>query len=151
MDEGGDLSIRVAEVSDLPHVLRLLAQPDMDNGAVLEIGQARSVFAEICSIPNYRLYIAEQAGEVVGTFALLIMPNLGHLGAASGVLEDVVVAEHSHQKGIGRRMVQKALELCRLAGCYKMVLSSNLRRTEAHAFYERLGFEKHGYSYRVSL
>ena len=43
------------------------------------------------------------------------------------------------------------MAICRQKGCYKMMLSSNLRRTGAHAFYESLGFEKHGYSFRIDL
>ena len=42
--------------------------------------------------PDYTLYVAEQAGDVVGSFALLVMDNLGHLGAPSAIVEDVVVA-----------------------------------------------------------
>ena len=48
-------------------------------------------------------------------------------------------------------MMEKAIALCQEAGCYKMFLSTNLKRTDAHAFYEYLGFKKHGYSYRVEL
>jgi GNAT superfamily N-acetyltransferase len=48
-------------------------------------------------------------------------------------------------------MVAHAIELCRAKGCYKMALTSNLRRKEAHGFYEHLGFERHGYSYRIEL
>ena len=43
------------------------------------------------------------------------------------------------------------MEQCRAAGCYKLSLSTNLRRKEAHAFYESLGFQKHDYSYSVEL
>ena len=48
-------------------------------------------------------------------------------------------------------MMQVAMEQCRAAGCYKLSLSTNLRRKEAHAFYESLGFQKHDYSYSVEL
>jgi hypothetical protein len=36
-------------------------------------------------------------------------------------------------------------------GCYKMTLSSNLKRESAHAFYDSLGFKKHGFSFLVEL
>ena len=36
---------------------------------------------------------------------------------------------------------------CRAAGCYKLTLSSNIARQGAHAFYDSLGFERHGYSF----
>jgi len=44
-----------------------------------------------------------------------------------------------------------AMNYCQSKGCYKLALSSNLNREEAHRFYERLGFKKHGYSFSVEL
>jgi GNAT superfamily N-acetyltransferase len=48
-------------------------------------------------------------------------------------------------------MVRQAIELCRDKGCYKLALSSNSRRSRAHAFYESLGFKRHGYSFVAEL
>jgi hypothetical protein len=44
-----------------------------------------------------------------------------------------------------------AMEQYKEADCYKLVLSSNLKKTEAHAFYESLDFEKYGFSFRVEF
>jgi len=48
-------------------------------------------------------------------------------------------------------MMSHAIGLCRERGCYKVVISSNFKRPKAHAFYESLGFERHGYSFRLTL
>jgi len=77
------------------------------------------------------------------------MDNLGHMGAPSAVLEDVVVAEECRGMGVGKLMMEYAHELCRLKGCYKMTFSSNINRKAAHRFYESLGFRKHGYSFYI--
>lgn len=53
--------------------------------------------------------------------------------------------------GVGNMMIHYTLEVARQKGCYKAALSSNLKRERAHAFYESLGFERHGYSFRVSI
>ncbi|HUP64287.1 MAG TPA: GNAT family N-acetyltransferase [Thermoanaerobaculia bacterium] len=53
--------------------------------------------------------------------------------------------------GIGRRLLELAMEKAAEAGCYKLVLSSNSRRTDAHRFYENLGFERHGISFAVAI
>jgi GNAT superfamily N-acetyltransferase len=66
-------------------------------------------------------------------------------------VEDVAVDPRYQGQGIGRAMMQHALALCREAGCYKLALSSNLKRQDAHRFYESLRFERHGYSYAVFL
>jgi GNAT superfamily N-acetyltransferase len=143
--------IRPAVKAELPSILRLYAQPELDNGAVLSLAAAETIFDRMQRYPDYRIYVAEVERQIVGTFALLIMDNLAHVGAPSGVIEDVAVAPAWQGRGIGKRMMEFARECCREAGCYKMVLSSNTKREQAHAFYESLGFEKHGYSFRVDL
>lgn len=144
------LEIREAGADDLPAVLALYAQPDLDHGKVLSPDEARRVFGRFSLYPDYHLFVAVLDGEVVGTFAMLIMDNLAHQGTPSGVVEDVVVSGALQNRGIGRRMMAFARERCVARGCYKMALSSNLKRERAHQFYEEIGFEKHGYSFRIN-
>ena len=143
--------VRPATAADIAGVLALYAQPDLDDGDVLTLDQAVALFERFGRYPDYTLYVAEQEREIVGTFALLVMDNLGHLGAPSGIVEDVVVAPAQQSSGIGRAMMRFAMERCREKRCYKLVLSSNAKRTRAHAFYESLGFERHGFSFRIDL
>ena len=145
------LVIREATEDDLPSLLGLHAELEMDDSRVLSLDEAREIFARLKHYPNYRIYLAVLDGEVVGTFALLIMDNLAHLGAPSGIVEDVVVKAPYRGRGIGRQMMEHAYARCKEAGCYKMALSSNLKREAAHRFYERLGFKKHGYSYVIEV
>jgi GNAT superfamily N-acetyltransferase len=146
----GSLTCRAASKADLPDVLRLYAQPDLDDGNVLSVAEAERIFDRMTRYPDYQLYVAVTDGKVVGTFALLVMDNLGHLGAPSGVIEDVAVDPTCQGMGIGKVMLGHAISLCREKGCYKVVLSSNFKRERAHAFYESLNFERHGYSFRIS-
>jgi GNAT superfamily N-acetyltransferase len=143
--------VRAAGTDDLAGVLALYAQPDIDDGDVLPIDQAAHIFQRFAHYPDYKLYVAELDGQIVGSFALLIMDNLGHLGAPSGIAEDVVVDPARHGRGIGKAMMQFAIERCREQQCYKLMLSSNAKRERAHAFYEALGFARHGYSFRIEL
>jgi GNAT superfamily N-acetyltransferase len=145
------LVIRPAQPADLQGVLALYAQPDFDAGHVLPLETARQLFERFADYPDYALYVAERAGAIVGSFALLVMHNIGHLGAPSAIVEDVVVEPTFQREGIGKAMMQFALDLCRDKGCYKLVLSSNAKRASAHAFYDSLGFERHGFSFRVDL
>jgi GNAT superfamily N-acetyltransferase len=143
--------VREASAADIAAVLGLYAQPDLDDGNVLPVDQAVALFGRFGRYPDYTLYVAEQDHEIVGSFALLVMDNLGHLGSPSGIVEDVVVAPARQGNGIGQAMMRFALERCREKGCYKLMLSSNAKRSRAHAFYESLGYERHGYSFRVDL
>ena len=145
------LLMRPAVPADLEKILELYAQPELDAGKVLPLPTARQLLARFSDYPDYTLYVAERGGEVVGSFALLVMHNLGHLGALSAIVEDVAVAPALQGQGIGKAMMLFALDLCRDKGCYKLMLSSNAKRERAHAFYESLGFERHGLSFRVDL
>jgi GNAT superfamily N-acetyltransferase len=143
------LHLREALMTDLPDVLRLYAQPDLDDGKVLSASDAERIFERIASYPNYKVYVAVSNTSVVGTFALLVMDNLGHLGAPSAIIEDVAVDPALQGQGIGKEMMRYAIQLSAENGCYKVVLSSNLKRERAHAFYESLEFKHHGYSFRI--
>lgn len=149
--QDGVLAIRVATAGDLPGVLALYAQPDLDNGVILPIAQAEAIFARFAAYPSYTLYVAEQDGRIAGTFALLVMDNLGHLGAPSAIVEDVAVDPTLQGHGIGQAMMRFAIKQARERGCYKLMLSSNAIRERAHAFYEALGFERYGYAFRINL
>ena len=149
MDPNPEVEIRAAAEADLPAILALYR--DVGDRYVLPLDQAQTIFRRMQSYPDYVVYVAVSAGGILGTFALLIMDNLAHLGAPSGVVEDVVVRSDRQGRGIGRRMMQFARERCRERGCYKMTLSSSLQREAAHRFYETLGFERHGYSFLMKL
>jgi GNAT superfamily N-acetyltransferase len=141
----------VAGEADLPAILRLYAQPGMNDGRVLTLDAAAEIFRKMARYPRYHVYVAESDGAVIGTFAMLVMDNLAHLGAPSAVVEDVCVDETRRGQGIGRLMMKHAMQVATASGCYKLTLSSNLSRPDAHAFYRSLGFQQHGLSFHVRL
>jgi GNAT superfamily N-acetyltransferase len=145
------LSCREASKADLPDILRLYAQPALDDGKVLPVAEAERIYERMRTYPDYALHVAICDNRIVGTFALLVMDNLGHLGAPSAVIEDVAVEPRWQGRGVGKAMMRYALRLAHEKGCYKAMLSSNLKRTQAHAFYDSLMFARHGYSFRVDL
>jgi L-amino acid N-acyltransferase YncA len=148
-DKVMNIEIKEAKKEDLPYVLSLYA--DIDNENFLTIEKAEKILDKMQSYPNYKIYVAKYNDKIVGTFSLSIMDNIAHLGKASGLVEDVVVEKSMRSKGIGRKMMEYALEICKKNNCYKMSLSSNLKRERAHRFYENLGFEKHGYSFSIEI
>ena len=141
--------IRQAESADVAAVLSLYAQIDFNNDAVLSEAAAIKIFAEFSRYPSYRLFVAMHGTQVVGSYALLVMHNMAHGGMPSAVVEDVVVASAFQGRGIGRQMMRHAKEEAKIAGCYKLALSSNRKRHAAHAFYESLGFDQHGLSFVI--
>ncbi|MDD2545180.1 MAG: GNAT family N-acetyltransferase [Burkholderiaceae bacterium] len=143
-------TIREATAADLDAVLALYEALESVPGQGLALEEAEAVFAQFQRYPSYRLFVACDSARpeaVVGSYALLVMHNLAHRGAPSAVVEDVVVAHALRGRGIGRQMMAHAVQQAHAAGCYKLALSSHRKRTEAHAFYESLGFAQHGLSF----
>jgi len=145
------IEIREAVDAEVAEVLRVLAESGIDGERSFTVDEAREHLARIQQNANYRLLVALVDGEILGTYSLVLVDKLGKRGSPAGVVEDVAVSPSAQRKGVGRAMMAHAIEECRKAGCYKVALSSNLKRGDAHRFYESLGFERHGYSFAVFL
>ena len=143
--------MREARDADIERLLELYREAAIDGEESFRPEEARAQLSQFKKYPDYHVFVAEVDGDLVGTYELLIMDNLAKRGRKSAIVEDVAIAARLQGRGIGRAMMQHAMERARDAGCYKLVLSSNLRRAGAHAFYDALGFQKHGYSFRVEL
>jgi ribosomal protein S18 acetylase RimI-like enzyme len=146
-----EIAIREATEDDIPAILRLYASSQITDEEEFTEKEARAHLHTFKRYPSYRIFVAVIDNAVVGTYELLIMDNLAKGGRKSGVVEDVAVDPAYQGRGIGRAMMNHARDQCRQAGCYKFVLSSNLKREDAHRFYDALGFERHGYSFLIRL
>jgi GNAT superfamily N-acetyltransferase len=146
--------VRSAVDDDIPRILELYQQ------LVISTSQAElhhnpspddywRAFVEICALPGYELFVAEDEGEIVGTLVLLIAPNLSHNALPWAVIENIVVDERYQGRGIGKLLMDQAIARAKEAGCYKIQLSSDKRRKEAHQFYRSLGFEASADSFRL--
>ncbi|MCW4114023.1 GNAT family N-acetyltransferase [Aurantimonas sp. MSK8Z-1] len=144
------LSFREGGEADLPAVLALIAQPDY-SGAAMDEAEARGVLARMRSHPYYKLLLVEDGDGVAGMLCLLVIDNLGHMGRPIGLVENVVVASGRQGTGLGKALVAEAGRRAAEAGAYKLILATGLGREGAHAFYERLGFTRYGYSYGLPL
>jgi GNAT superfamily N-acetyltransferase len=142
------LDIRPATDAEIEPLAALLAE--MDDEAPAPPAHAHAA-RRAMSRQGGTSYLAWQNGRAVGTFTLLVFTTPVHGGAQQAVLDGVVVTRERRGQGIGRAMMQQALRLARDAGCYKLTLSSNIRRDDAHRFYRSLGFAQHGWSFRLDL
>lgn len=146
------LSIVDAERSDIPALIALYTAAGLDTRGPHDEAVALAAWDHMhLAVPRVRVFIARRAGIAVGTLTFFVLPLLAHGGAPEAVVEDVAVHPDAQGQGIGRALMAHAMGLAREAGCYKLALSSNQRRVQAHGFYERLGFERHGFSFVVGL
>lgn len=137
------MKVRDAVVDDVTALVRLLDQLSLD-GARRE-GADLAVYVEafraIIADPRQSIVVAEgEAGVVVGCATLIILPNLSHGGRSVAQLESVVVDDAFRGRGVGDRIVAACVERARAAGCFRVQLTSNSARSDAHRFWKRCGF-----------
>ena len=147
--------IRSATRDDLPRLVELLAQLSLDEPRE-ELGSPRppaydAALEEILADARQTLLVAEADGAVVGMACYIRVPNLSHVGRPYGLVEDVVVDAAMRGQGCGEALMQRAIELARAGGCYKLALTSNKARTDAHRLYQRLGFKATHEGFRIDL
>jgi GNAT superfamily N-acetyltransferase len=148
--------VRPAGRSDLAAVLGLLEELRWDRhlgsgtptpGA----GEATRAWESILGQDGRVVLLAEATGEIVGTADLLIVANLTHELRPWAIVEHIVVAHQARRRGIGRALLADAVARAHAAGCYKVQLLSRKERSDAHRFYEAVGFEPTAEGFRRYL
>ena len=141
----GDLEVIVGLLADDP-----LAREREQSGTGFDPRYA-GAFAVIERDPNQLLAVAERGGQVIGVLQLTFIPGLTRRGMWRGQIEGVRIAASERGAGTGRAMLLWAVEECRKRGCGLVQLTSDNRRSEAHAFYAALGFQATHQGYKLAL
>lgn len=139
--------VRAARLEDLPAVVALLAEQDE---APVEERHLRG-FEAIEADERNELLVLEDDGDVVGCLQITVIPGLGHAGPERALLEGIRVREDRRGAGLGRTLVEHAIERARARGCSLAQLTSNKRRSDAHRFYASLGFAASHEGFRLGL
>jgi GNAT superfamily N-acetyltransferase len=143
--------IREANEEDIPAIIDIYRTAGIGGENNFSVAEASAHLSVLKQYPSFRVFVALIGQTVIGTYELLVMDNMAKRGKKEGIAGDVAVHPHHQGRGVGRAMMEHAMEQCRIANCYKLSLSSNLKREDAHKFYDSLGFERHGYSFQVEL
>jgi len=141
MDNMDNLVIRRATAEDVPAIVAMLADDPL--GAKRESpGDPvyAAAFTEIDADPRQFLAVAVVDGQVAGTLQLTFIPGLSRRGATRALIEAVRVRADQRGSGLGRRLAEWAISTSRDRGAAMVQLTTDASRTDAHRFYERLGF-----------
>ncbi|MFH9005701.1 GNAT family N-acetyltransferase [Streptomyces afghaniensis] len=149
----GDLEIRAAVANDVPAIVAMLADDPL--GAQREspddLTPYLTALERLSADPNQRLVVAVREGRVVGTLQLTIIPGLSRRGATRSIIEGVRIHADERGSGLGAQLIEWAIDESRNQGCQLIQLTSDNTRTDAHRFYERLGFTASHTGFKLPL
>jgi ribosomal protein S18 acetylase RimI-like enzyme len=150
-----NLKFREATREDLPEIVRMLADDFL--GAQRERNENPlpdsyvEAFEEIEADRNNELIVAEKDGAVIGTLQITFTPSISFQGGKRATVESVRVDARFRGQGIGRELMLFAIDRAKAENCVSMQLTTNADRTDAHRFYENLGFQKSHLGMKLSL
>ncbi|NRA65672.1 MAG: GNAT family N-acetyltransferase [Pseudobacteriovorax sp.] len=140
-----DLIFRKAQKKDVATLVRLQneggpdGRPRKELPTVLPEGFLKA-FEIISADPKQTLMVVEGNGSIVGTFHLTFLTYLAGEGKDDLQMEAFHVDAQHRGQGIGSKMVSWTIQLAQERNCRRIQLTTDKRRTDAHRFYERLGF-----------
>ncbi|TMV06205.1 GNAT family N-acetyltransferase [Brucella haematophila] len=149
------IAIRKATSADVAAVVAMLADDALgvkreDPGLPLR-DEYRNAFAAIDADPNQFLAVVEQDERIIGCMQLSFIPGLSRMGQWRGQIESVRIASDIRGGGIGRQMIEWAIEKCRERGCGLVQLTTDKSRSDALRFYQSLGFTDSHEGLKLSL
>ncbi|MBD9453231.1 GNAT family N-acetyltransferase [Rhizobium sp. RHZ02] len=148
-------TIREARSSDVAALVAIFAADELgghgDTTAPEIFGKYLRSFERIASSPDQTLYVAERDGQVVGTFQTMVVTSLIGRGSSSMIIEAVQTRGDMRGQGIGAQMIEFAIAEAKRRGLRLVQLTSNASRTDAHRFYERLGFKQSHLGFKMAL
>lgn len=135
--------VRDAKKPELPRIIELIQLGALGTSVEKpeELAPYERAF-DVIEMSGSSLLVAEVDGEIVGTLQLIVFQHLQYNGGLCGELESVHVHPDWRNHGVGGVLVEAALARAQAQGCYRVQLTSNSQRSDAHRFYENHGFAK---------
>jgi GNAT superfamily N-acetyltransferase len=151
-DPDANVVVREAIEEDLLRIVQLFGYGSLVEGKEdpTDLAPYRAALAEIARGPGAVL-VAEIDGQVVGVCQLVVFRHLQTRGGLCAEMESMHVHPDHRGHGIGGTLLRAAVQQARQLGCYRVQLTSNNARPEAHRFYERLGFEPSHRGFKLNL
>ncbi|MFR0358725.1 GNAT family N-acetyltransferase [Streptomyces sediminimaris] len=148
-----DLEIRPATADDVPAIVAMLADDPLgaERESPDDLAPYLTALRRLASDPNQYLVVAVRENRVVGTLQLTIIPGLSRRGATRSIIEAVRIHADERGSGLGTQLIEWAIDESRRQDCRLIQLTSDTSRTDAHRFYERLGFTASHVGFKLPL
>ncbi|MEM7541376.1 MAG: GNAT family N-acetyltransferase [Pseudomonadota bacterium] len=141
--------IREATLADEDQVVSLLKNfPPDPHVRDLNWEDARQVFAELLDGSSGKIFVAEEAGAIVGIVSLGFTTVL-RFGGRYATIEDFLIDESQRGKGLSRPLLAAARAEAERQGCRELQVNS--ASDEGFPVYVKNGFEQCGMQLKIWL
>jgi ribosomal protein S18 acetylase RimI-like enzyme len=114
---------------------------------VLDLAVAGPMWSALMTSGFTTVFVADVGGALVSSCTLALVPNLSRGARPYGVIENVVTDAGHRRRGLGRAVLEAAIEKAQQADCYKVFLATGSKRESTLRFYEGLGFTRDAKTY----
>jgi GNAT superfamily N-acetyltransferase len=97
------------------------------------------------------VFVADLDGETVGVAQVIVFAHFQHTGGWCAEIESVHVRSDLRSRGIGAALLRACERFATARGCYRIQLTSNVARPDAHRFYEANGYVQSHLGFKKSL
>jgi GNAT superfamily N-acetyltransferase len=140
------IRIRSAVPADAGAIATLLGQLGYPTGPE----EAAARLARLEAFSQAVVMVAESQDEVVGLITGHVFPSIHDTPLVAWLTTLVVDERHAH-RGVGRELNAALESWAEERGAVRLSVTSGKHRDGAHAFYERLGYERTGIRLTKSL
>lgn len=143
---------RQASRDEVPAIVAMLADDMLGKSRETdEMGVYLDAFDAMRAEGTNQLIVGEAEGQIVACYQLTFISGLSLTAARRALLEGVRVATDRRGQGIGEALIQDAEDRARAAGCRLLQFTTNKARSDAHRFYDRMGFTPSHIGYKKPL
>jgi len=135
-----DLTVRAPEIGDMEALAELMTQL----GYPTRTSEMQMRMETILANKHYATFVAVSGGKVCGMIGTRISYSFEHNNPGGTILA-LIVSEKMRGRGVGEALIKAAENDLAQKNIRRLAVYTHFRRTRAHEFYEKLGYEKNGF------
>ncbi len=137
-----DNEARLIKLNELKGLLNLYKYLHEDDPVLEDNDKLKELWEDIYKNPNLYYIVISQGNLLVSSCTLAVIKNLTRGARPYGLIENVITHPDYRQRGLGSKVIQKAVDICKENNCYKILLLTGSKKESVFRFYEKAGFER---------
>lgn len=138
--EKAAVTVRSAEAGDFEGLADLMTEL----GYPTRTSEMEMRMEAILANKTYATFVAVSEGKVCGMIGTRISYSYEHNSPGAAILA-LVVSDKMRGRGVGHFLIEAAEKDLARRNIRRIAVYTHFRRTEAHEFYEKLGYTKNGF------